>query len=262
MEQFLGSIYARFPTFLLAGLRVMGLFIMSPVFGRRNIPAATRIGFALLLTYILIPMLPADTQYELLNPYVYTLKCLQEILLGLAMGYLTTLFFSVALTAGEYIDTQIGMGMANILDPYSNSQVPLVGNFLNVMGLLLFFAVDGHHMLIRLLASTFIKIPPGQITVQPALGMMAAEYFATTFVMAIQIALPVIAVSLMTETAFAIIMRTVPQLNFFAVGIPLKAVLGILILIVILPVYRFFMENAFEHMRDAIERIFEGFAVG
>lgn len=258
----MGDIYARFPIFLLAGLRVTGLFIMSPVFGRRNIPAATRIGFALLLTYILIPLLPADIQFELNNPYVYTLKCLQEILLGLAMGYLTTLFFSIALTAGEYIDTQIGLGMANILDPYSNSQVPLAGNFLNVMGLLLFLGVDGHHMLIRLLASTFIRIPPGRITIQPALGLMAAEYFASAFEMAIRIALPVIAVSLMAETAFAIIMRMVPQLNFFAVGIPIKAMLGIVVLIVILPAYRFFMENAFEHMRDAIERIFEGFAAG
>ena len=259
MEQVLGDIYARFPVFLLVGLRVTGLFLMSPVFGRRNIPAGTKIGLALLISYMLIPILPLESSYALFNPYAYALECLKEFLLGLAMGYITTLFFSAVMTAGQLIDIQIGFGMVNIFDPQSNIQVPLFGNFLNVLALLIFFSVDGHHTLIRLLIVSFSRIPPGKITIHPVLGTMAAEFFVKTFALAIQIALPVIAASLMAEIALAIIMRAVPQMNVFVVGMPLKVILGLIILIVILPVYRVLLVNIFDQMNGAIEKVFEGF---
>jgi flagellar biosynthetic protein FliR len=176
------------------------------------------------------------------------------------MGYITTLFFSVVMTAGELIDNQIGFGMASLFDPQSNMQVPLFGNFLNVLAMLLFFSVDGHHTLIRILCSSFFRIPPGKISINPALGTMAAEYFSTTFVLAVQIALPAVAASLMAETALAVIMRTVPQMNVFVVGIPLKVILGMVVLIVILPVYRIVMGNVFDRMNMAVVHILEGFA--
>jgi len=259
MEQALGDIYSQFPVFLLVGLRVTGLFLMSPVFGRRNIPAGTKIGLALLISYILIPILPLESSYVLFNPYAYALECLKEFILGLAMGYITTLFFSAVMTAGQLIDIQIGFGMVNIFDPQSNTQVPLFGNFLNILALLIFFSVDGHHGLIRLLVSSFSRIPPGKITIDPILGTMAAEFFATTFALAVQIALPVIASSLMAETALAIIMRAVPQMNVFVVGMPLKIILGLIIMIIILPFYRVMLVHIFDQMNGAIGRFFEGF---
>mgnify|MGYP000568768871 CR=1 FL=1 len=260
MEQVLTDLYIRFPLYLLTGFRMTGLFLMSPVFGRRNIPAGVKIGLALLLTYMLIPILPRIPSFQLFNPYAYALSCVKEFLLGLTMGYITTLFFSILLTAGEYIDIQIGFGIANIFDPYSNIQVPLFGHLLNVLGMLVFLAVDGHHILIRLLVSTFTKIPPGEGVVFPELGKLMAEFFVSAFVMALQIALPIIAASLLAETALAIMMRTVPQMNVFVVGIPLKVILGVIVLIIILPTYSIYMDNVFNQMYGAINKAFEGFA--
>jgi flagellar biosynthetic protein FliR len=260
MERILGDMYARFPLYMLVGLRLTGLFIMSPVFGKRGMPAGAKIGLAVLLTYLILPVLLIEPSYRLFNLFAFTLECIKEFILGLALGYITTVFFSVVMTAGELIDNQIGFGMVRLFDPQSSMQVPLFGNFLNVLAMMLFLSVDGHHTLIRILCSSFSRIPPGKIVISPVLGTMAAEYFTATFVLAVQIALPVVAAALMAETALAVIMRTVPQMNVFVVGIPLKVMLGIIVMLVILPVYKIMMGNIFDQMNTAVVHFFEGFA--
>jgi len=232
---------------------------MSPVFGRIGLPVRFRIGLALLLTYILVKAVPLETVSD--NVYIYLMLCVKEFLLGVTMGYLTSLFLSVAFTAGQIIDFQIGFGMVNIFDVQNQQQVPLAGNLLNLAALMLFFAADGHLDLIRILSATVYKMPPGQLVVPQTLGAAMAGYFASMFVFAVRLALPVIAASLMAEVGLAVIMRSVPQVNVFILGFPLKILLGLVVLAVILPAYGRFMDGVYDHMYDAIENTFSSWAV-
>lgn len=245
------------PYILLIGLRVSGLFIMSPVFGRANLPVRFRLGLALLLTYLLLGTVPLPAAPMGDNLYAYALAALQEFLMGLVLGFVTSLFLSVALTAGQMIDMQMGFGMVNILDPHSQQQVPLIGNLLNLLGLLLFFAVDGHLDLIRILSATLLRIPPGSAVPLPRMATALTAYFASVFVLAVRLAVPVFAAALMAETALGILMRTVPQMNVFVVGIPLKILLGLIVILVILPVYGRFMNGVFGQLLDAVDRMYE-----
>lgn len=245
------------PYALLIGLRISGLFIMSPIFGRAILPVRFRLGLSLVLTYILLGAVPPPAA-QMDNLYIFALAALQEFLMGLVLGFLTSLFLSVALTAGEMIDMQIGFGMVNILDPHSQQQVPLIGNFLNLLGLLLFFAVDGHLDLIRILSATLLRIPPGAAAPLPRMAAALTAYFASVFVLAVRLAVPVIAAALMAETALGILMRTVPQMNVFVVGIPLKILLGLVVILFILPVYGRFLNIVFQQMLDAVDRMYEG----
>ncbi len=252
----MGIILMQFPFYLLVGLRLTGLFVMSPLFGRRNIPILVKAGLALMIAFLLLPTLTPDPLLSGLPIYAYWLACIMEFLMGMVMGFLTTLFLSIAFTAGQLMDMQMGFGMVNVLDPHSQTQVPLLGNLLNILGLLIFLGVDGHLGLIRILTATFVRIPPGKINLAPQIGPLMAEYFVLTFILAIQVALPVLASALMAETALAMIMRTVPQMNVFVIGIPLKILLGFLVLMVIIPIYGQVMVGVFDKMMQAIERAF------
>jgi len=257
-ELFLGQIFDRFPVALLVLLRITGLFILSPVFSKRGMPSIAKAGFALLLTGLVLPSLSAGTYYRF-NSTVFALDCIKELLLGLVLGYVTTLFFSAAIAAGELIDNQIGFVMYNLFDTQSNIQMPLFGNLLNVLAMLLFLSIDGHLVLIRIICSSFNAVPPVRIAVRPPLGSMAAQFLTSVFILTVQTALPAIAASLMAEAGLAVMMRTIPQMNVFVVGMPLKIILGLVVIIVILPVYRSIMGNVFNNMYDAIGHFFEGF---
>lgn len=261
MTILINNVYSNFPFFLLLFLRVTGLFLMSPIFGRRNIPNRTKLGLALLITYILIMVVPWEgEEYVPFNIYKFALACIKELLFGFTLGYLTTLFFSIVLTAGEWIDTNIGFGMVNIFDPYNNMQVPLIGNFLHVLALIIFFSVDGHHALIQLLASSFFHVPAGQLIISPNIGLVILEFFISSFLLAIRIAIPVIAAALIAEAALAIVMRSVPQMNVFVLGMPLRVILGLLVLIVMLPAYQTFLVGVFDNMNSSIIKAFREFS--
>lgn len=232
---------------LLLFLRVTGLFILSPVFGRRNLPNMAKAGLALLLSYIFIHTYPAPAGSVFPgNAGNYALLCVKELSIGLIMGYLTTVFFDVATMAGQLMDVQIGFGMAQIYDPQTQNQVSLVSSLLNYALLLLFFLANGHHALIRILGFTFEKIPVGQVLLGQDLALMVAQAVGLAFSMAVTVALPIVAAELVLEVVLAILTRSVPQLNVFVVGISVKLVAGLLALVLFIPAFASYGDRVFE----------------
>lgn len=192
------------------------------------------------------------------NLYSYAGACIKELLVGFTMGFVTTMFFSIVMQAGQIIDINIGFSMVQLFDPQLGTQVPLTGNLLNIVMLLSFFMTNGHHMLIRILANSFTIMPPGNFTLNADVAMVVVETFILTFVMGVRIAMPVMAAIFITEVALGIVIRTVPQMNMFVIGIPLKIVLGLVTLVLIIPVFMQSTNHIFVEMFNAIENIFLG----
>jgi flagellar biosynthetic protein FliR len=261
MEQVISNVATHLDIFILIFLRASALIISSPVFGRRNLPNIIKICFCILLTYVLFTAYNNMPQVKFDGILEYAILCIKELLFGLALGYVTTLFFSIAQTAGYIIDMQMGFGMVSVFDVQSNISVPMTGNFLNIVLLITFFGVNGHLQLIRILQATFSKIPVGTVTLNPQIGMTALEVFVLAFVLAINVAMPMIASGLVGEVIMGFIVRAVPQMNVFVVGIPLKILLGFMILLLVLPVFVSFSDTLFQQMYLAIEKMFRGFAV-
>jgi len=249
--------------FILLIFRMSGLVFSSPIFGRVNVPNIAKIGLVLSLGYLMFLLFPQSVAIHYNTLIGYVLLCAGELLLGMALAYVTNVMFSlVAFTAGQLIDMQIGFGIVNVFDAQNNTQVPMMGNVLNIMFILLFFGVNGHIRLIEIIYLTIDRMPIGTLIFSPEIGWTALEIFMRAFILGVMIALPIIASGLTIEIGFGMLMRAVPQIHMFVIGIPLKMLVGITLFIVTLPVFARFSERIFNEMFIAMEQMFANFIGG
>ena len=260
MTSMVNTILGSADYFILLLLRVGGLVFASPIFGRVNIPTIAKIGFITSITYLLFTIFPqtVDIYYSTLLGFI--LLCAGELLLGMALAYVTNVFFSLtAFTAGQLIDMQIGFGIVNVFDVQNNTQVPMMGNVLNIMMILLFFAVDAHTKLIEMIYLTIDRMPVGTLMFSPLIGITALELFARSFMMGVMMALPILASGLTLEIGFGMLMRAVPQIHMFVVGIPIKMLVGLIVFSVTLPVFANFSSRVFDELFIGVEKMFANF---
>ena len=246
--------------FILLVFRVGGLVFSSPIFGRVNIPAIVKIGLISTIGYLFFTVFPQTTPIYYTTLISFALVCAMELLLGIALAFVTNVFFAVtAFTSGQLIDMQIGYGIVNVYDIQNNTQAPMMGNVLNIMLVLVFFAVDGHLRLIDMIYMTIERMPIGTLIISPVVGIVAAEVFMRAFTLGIMIALPIMASGLTLEIAFGTLMRAVPQIHMFVIGIPMKMMIGMIIFTFTLPVYANFSSIVFDSLWDGMEKMFAGF---
>ncbi|MCK9479806.1 MAG: flagellar type III secretion system protein FliR [Firmicutes bacterium] len=242
-------------------LRISAIFTISPVFGRRNMPNIAKLGLSLLIAYISISAFPPAQSNSFENVVQYAMLCFGELSIGLIIGIITTVFFSAVHTAGQLIDMQIGFSFVQIFEQSFGGQIPIMGSLLQSILLICFFAADGHHALIRLIGGTFETIPVGNAAINPQIAMHFTQIFITTFVLAVKIAMPIIAASLLAEVMLGVLIRTVPQMNFFVIGFPIKIGLGLLVLFAFIPVFVNMSNQIFDGMLNEIKSTFSLMAV-
>ncbi|MCX7708912.1 MAG: flagellar biosynthetic protein FliR [Clostridia bacterium] len=237
MELPVGMMINGLDTFILVFIRMTGLFVIAPIFGRRNIPNYFKIGFSLMLALIIINTLPPVQLSYYDNIYAYTLLVFKEFIVGITLGYVSYLVFTAIYMAGQIIDMQIGFGMVSVLDPVSNIQVPVTSNFYFIICMMIFLDFNGHHALIRSLFESYNILPIGTAAFNPELMNDIIRAFGNIFIIGFKISAPIVATILITDVALGVISKSVPQLNFFVVGIPIKIVLGLAVLILTLKMF-------------------------
>ncbi len=255
MENVFTGFQSVFYFFILILTRVTSVLFASPVFGKRTIPPIMKIGLSIMMSYILIGIIPMENQLSFRSIMEFIYICLKEVVIGLCIGYVITLFFSIITVAGHIIDTQIGLGMASIFDPIQSVQMPLTGNYFNIILFLAFFSVNGHHDFIKIIFLTFERIPPGQVFLNHEIVKMIIVEFSMVFMLALKISMPVIAVSLISEAAMGMLVRAVPQMNIFVVGIPLRIALGFIVLFLFTPISVVFLGGMVSNMFGDIEKL-------
>jgi len=233
--------------FILVFIRMASLFVITPIFGRREMPNYLKIGFAFFCSIILVPIL-SNTHLEYTNMLELGLLAIKEFFVGIIMGYVSFLVFSSLYVAGQIMDMQIGFGMVNVIDPMMGGQVPMMGNFFYLMTSVFFLMIDGHHVLFRALFESYSIIPLGGFAFTATLVTNIVNVVAVTFLVGIQISIPILAALLMTEVGLGILSRTVPQMNVFVIGMPLKIALGLLTLYFMMPVFFRVMQVLFDKM--------------
>ena len=260
MTSVVNSILGSADYFILLAFRVGGIVFSSPIFGRINIPALAKICLIAAISFLFFTVFPQTVALEYATLMGFALICALELLLGIALAFVTNVFFSVtAFTAGQLIDMQIGYGIVNVYDIQNNTQIPMMGNVLNLMMLIVFFAVDGHLKLIEMIYLTIERIPIGALTLSPAIALTAAEIFTKAFLLGVMTALPVIASGLTLEFAFGMLMRAVPQIHMFVVGIPMKMMIGLFVFVLTLPVFASYSIRIFEELFVSVEKMFATF---
>lgn len=244
---FFNDLLTRFDVLLLVFARCLGLFTTAPVFGSRNIPTPARIGLGFFISLLVMPGLSATPAAE--NLWVFAFLVLRETLVGLSFGFLAALIFSAIQTAGEFIDLEMGFGIVNVIDPQSGVPSPLIGNFTYMLALLIYLTTDGHHTLFSALLESYALVPLGGAAYAQSLTLLTIRTFTETFLIALKIALPTVAALFFADLALAFLARTVPQMNVFVVGLPVKIGVGFILLLVALPLYLITLDVLFGGVR-------------
>ncbi|MHB0886713.1 MAG: flagellar biosynthetic protein FliR [Bacillota bacterium] len=248
----------RMDTYLLIVARTSGIFSVAPFLGSKYIPATVRAAMALLVSLMLLPLVPvAPVGAD--NLIGYTAALATEAVIGLAIGYASLLVLVGVQVAGQILDLDMGFSIVNVVDPHLNLESPLMGNFQYLLGLLFFLTVNGHYWLFAALTQSFKALPLGAAGLlgsglTGATGAGAAvvgqlvDMFAQMFAVAVKLALPILAGLFLTTVALGIIARTVPQINVFIIGLPLKTMVGTALLAVMLPLYVYALDSAVGQM--------------
>lgn len=262
MTEIISLVTDHFDYTLLLFLRVSGIILPSPVFGRRGIPSVIKLSFSIFLGGLFLfafPAPPVDMDFP--NTLSYILACAKELMFGLSIGFVTTIFYDLVYSAGQLIDMQIGFGIVSVYDIQNNSQVPVIGNLLNIILLIVFFCVDGHLKLIAILYATFEQIPVGHVILSSGLALAMTKAFSLSFVLAVMVAMPSLASGLILEVAMGVLIRSVPQMNMFVIGIPIKTLVGLIVLLVTIPTFISFSDTIFTEMFQAMDTVFDTFGV-
>jgi flagellar biosynthetic protein FliR len=237
----------RFDVFLLVLLRVGALMVVAPIFGHRHWLARAKVGLAVMVTVVLFPMV-ADQPLDLptgIFPYAFLMVL--EVLMGVVLGFTVLLLFVAIQFAGQLAGLQMGFGIVNVIDPQSSNQVSIIGQFLNILAILLLLTLDGHHMILSGLVTSFETIPLGGVSFQDGLMFKLMDLTAQVFIIAVKISAPILMALFLVTAAMGVLARTVPQMNVFLIGFPLQIGVGLAALVIALPMFSVFVERLLVH---------------
>ena len=210
-------------------VRIGAFLMVMPVIGGSFVPVRVRLLLAITLTVVIAPIVPPAATEEVLS-LAGLVMMVQEIAIGVAMGFLVQLVFDAIALGGQVIGMSMGLGFAVFLDRARGVSIPVLGQLFLMLGMLVFLATEGHLAMIQLLAESFRAWPiaEGGLTV-PVLGELLA-WTSQLFIFALRIALPAITALLVVNLSFGVMSRAAPTLNLFAVGFPVAMLLGFMVI--------------------------------
>lgn len=219
--------------FALIVMRMSGAIAFNPVLGRTGIPAMVRSALILVISLMLFIGTGGALSHEPSTLIEFSVMLMKELLFGFTMGFGMELTHMVVRFAASIMDHSMGLTMAQVYDPQSNSQVSITSGLFHTFMVLLFFATDGHVRLIGIFIRSSLLIPFGAVAVRPELAQAVLEVFQECIVMGLQFAFPLMAMELVVEAAVGIMMRIIPQINVFAVNFQVKILAGLLMLLLL-----------------------------
>jgi len=215
-------------------LRVSSMLISIPVFSGRFVSNKILVGTSLAITFFSMPLLPTYEVVDVLS-HAGIMTGIQQIVIGLTMGFVLQLVFSAIIFAGQGIAYSMGLGFASMVDPITGVSVPVISQFYLVLSTLLFLTLGGHLVLIEMLIDSFQTLPIGTVGLERADFWSVIAWSSRLFSAGLLMAIPSITSLLMVNIAFGVVTKAAPQLNIFAVGFPITLLLGLLLMWVTLP---------------------------
>lgn len=224
------------PAFLLILVRVTGFMATVPIFSYRNIPVIHKIGLSIILSFFILTTL--QSPLVALNGE-YFLLIIKEMMIGLSIGFIASIILYALQVAGGFIDLQMGFAIANVFDPQTGIQSPLIGRYLYIFAILFLLSIDAHHMILNGIYESYQFAPIDEFAFMFAEGNVArlvSDTVVKMFYIAFQMAIPVVGCLFLVDLALGIVSRTVPQVNVFIVGLPLKIFVSFFVLLLVLPI--------------------------
>lgn len=234
--------------------RILGLIATAPLFGNLSIPIRVKVGFGVLLSLVIAPTVPALPAADPMS-FAGLLIMIQQLVIGLSMGFAMRIVFAAVEMAGEISGLTMGFGFATFFDPQTRARTSAIAQFLALLTLMLFLALDIHLMLLSTLAQSFVALPISAAPVGGGGFRDIANWGGLIFSAGVQLSLPIIAALLITNIALGVLTRAAPQLNLFGIGFPVTLGAGFIMLALVLPYLMTPLERLFQEGIDTIGRI-------
>jgi flagellar biosynthetic protein FliR len=220
---------------LLIFLRVAAIVFSAPILDTGSIPVVFKAGLALAVSVLLLPVVDAVVSVTDLSLTAFILGIFSEVAIGVTIGLSVKLLFSGIQLAGQIAGYQMGFAVANVVDPATSLQIPILAQFYNLTAMLVFLAINAHHMFFSALVDSYAILPPLSMHISPQLVDMMMRLAANMFVVAIKVGAPLIAVMLLVSVGLGLVARTVPQIHIFIVAMPLKILIGLVFMLMVAP---------------------------
>ncbi|MFD2366394.1 flagellar biosynthetic protein FliR [Pseudoduganella sp. GCM10020061] len=229
-----GELNTWIAAFLWPLSRMLGLVASAPLFGNSAVPTTVKVMLGATLALVIAPAIPA---MPAVNPTSMAglLIVAQEMLIGLAMGFAMRIVFAAIEMAGEVASLTMGLGFASFFDPLTQGRSSGISQFLTLVATMAFLAVNGHLILIEVLAESFYTLPVSATPLSIGGPYEMARWGGEIFRSGLQLSLPLVAALLMTNVALGILTRAAPQLNLFGIGFPISLGVGFIVLSLVLP---------------------------
>lgn len=234
--------------------RVFGLIASAPVFNNASLPMRVKLITGLAITFALAPALPPLPQIAPAS-WAGLSILVQQGLIGIALGFTMRIVFAGIDLAGELIGLQMGLGFAVFYDPQNAAQAPIVAELTGLLALLVFLALNGHLMMLALLAESFTVLPVGSASFPAAGWETLLRWGATIFSVGVLLALPLISALLVANIALGVLTKVAPTLNLFAVGFPVTLMAGFAMLALSMPYFSPTLERLFEQGYGAVSAV-------
>ncbi len=213
--------------------RILGVMAAAPVFNHRSLPVKSKVGISIFLTLIIMPTLPPVPQFDVFS-FQGLLLLVQQIIIGVAIGFSMRLFLAAIQVAGQMIAMTMGLGFATFFDPQTQGQTTSITQFIMILTMLIFLSLDGHLLIITTVSQSFFTMPLS-LTYEGIDAMQIVVWGGHIFKLGLLLALPAVATLLIINMALGILTRTAPQLNLFGIGFPVTLSMGFLIIFLTMP---------------------------
>jgi len=249
--------------FLLILVRVTGFVTAAPFFGQNNTPHQFKVAFSVFISFLLYEVITPHVYLEYTTLLGYTICILREAVTGMLIGLMANWAMQIAAFAGQIVDTNIGFSMAAQMDPATQMNVTVSGSVYQYAFMLIFIVTGMYRWLLSALSESYTLIPVGEATLNIDRMYEGLIGFVSDYIMiGFRIGLPVFCVILLLNGILGVMAKVAPQMNMFAVGIQLKALVGLAILFVTMRMLPQAAEMVFTEMRIAVVSAIEGLGGG
>ena len=242
----------NYQAYLLVFARVFGIFAFNPIFSRKNIPRVVKMGATIALTLVIGMTAINNVKIDYDSVPLLAIAFIKEGFIGVVLGFITQMFLSALLSAGELMDMQAGLGMAKIYDASSGVQMPLFGSILTYMFVMYFFITDCHLSYIKIFAISYDYIPLGFKSININIATFIVNYFGVIIALAVKLSLPLVVAELLVEFGVGILMKAVPQVQVMQVNVQVKLLFGLFFLYIIASPLSHFVDKYMGIMIDSL----------
>ena len=258
MVEYSFSVY-HLEYFLLIMVRTVGLIALAPVFGSRTVTRRVKIFLSVsiaLVIYLQYPYIPLNYT----NFTEYFILLIKELVVGLSMGFTSTITLTIIGMAGQLIDREIGFSMVANFDASMNSQTTITAELYNVLVTVILLCSNLHYFIISALADSFRLIPLGKITFDSGVIYdVMVQYLENYFVVSLRISLPIMISTILLNIVLGVMTKSAPQMHLFSIGIQIKIMLGLTVLFITMTFLPNITEFIYKQMQEIITELLKAF---